>query len=123
MTVEEMRAAISAHYEAFLRGYGVELAQVPEGVTPLAWDLSIPFPARDLSPSTFDAQYAEPYGKALAAVGVLEYGCASFAPIRVQDRPEAKVPSQGGRGIARKRPRAFVVHALGWGNKQPKEAS
>lgn len=115
MTVEDMRTAISVHYEAALREYGVELAQIPEGVTPLAWDLSIPFPARDLSPSTFDTQYAEPYGKALAAVGVLEYGCTSFALLRVQDRPEVKVASQGGRGIARKRPRVFIVHALGWG--------
>lgn len=74
------------------------------GITPLAWSQVL----------KSDADLAA-VGEGLAMAG-LYYGCTQFARLTVQDRPEVRVASQGGRGITRKRPRAFVVHALGWGH-------
>lgn len=89
---------------------------VPEGVTPLSWHLTIPAAAESLTREEFRQQFGDHAGEELASQG-LSYGCTSFAKLRVRDREAVKVASQGGRGMDRRRPRVFIVDALGWGQK------
>lgn len=90
-------------------------AVVPPGVTPLSFSYAIPDSVADVDALTFMAAegYAAVRELAIAGSGPT-HQCNHFARLTVQDRPEVKVPSQGGRGIPRKRERQFIVHALGW---------
>lgn len=120
MTTEDMRVEIESVMTSVLafRKPSAKVGQaVPEGVTPLSWHVAIATDAENATPEQFRERYADPAGQALASMG-LDHGCTSFAHLRVQDRESVKVASQGGRGIPRKRERAFIVHALGWGHKQ-----
>jgi hypothetical protein len=127
MTPDEMRAEIEAVYAAAIRRAAVPGAHPPiraglagpaAGITPMSWTLSIPAQAETLTREEFRVQFGDHAGEELASQG-LSYGCTQFARLTVQDRPAVKVASQGGRGVPRIRPRAFIVHALGWGHKVP----
>lgn len=88
---------------------------VPKDITPLSFWFGIPASAENLDAQAFMVAYGSKAAAELANAGIgPTQGCTVFAPIRVEDRPEVKVASQGGRGIPRKRERQFIVHALGW---------
>lgn len=115
-----MRVEIASVYGDVLQTKkpSVRVAEaVPAGVTPLSWHIVIPAAAEALTPEEFRVQFGDHAGEELALVG-LSHGCTTFGPLRVQDREAVQVRGQAGRGIPRKRERAFVVHALGWGNKK-----
>lgn len=119
MTAEEMQTEIETVYAGRLGDRGGLTARVPPaGVTPLSWHLAIPAAAENLTRKQFRVQFGDHAGEELASVG-LSHGCTQFARLTVQDREEVQVASQGGRGIPRKRPRAFIVRAIGWGHKVP----
>jgi hypothetical protein len=129
LTVEEMRVEIERVYAAAIRRAVVPgehpairagLKGPAVGITPLSWHVGISEEAEAVTPEEFREKYAEPAGQTLASEG-LSYGCTQFAKLIIRDRPEVKVPSMGGRGLARKRPRVFIVHALGWGHKPDPE--
>lgn len=106
MTLEEIRSAMESVFAATVQREGGHYAQtVPAGVTPMSWH-------EEIKDETDLAARAE--GMAMAG---LFYGCEHFARIRVQDRATVRMKSQGGRGIERRRPRAVIVHALGWSDK------
>jgi hypothetical protein len=106
VTPDEMRDAIEAVYcQVITREGGRYQVALPEGITPLSWYELLDVNAEDLP--THLANKAE--GLAMAG---LYYGCDTYGQIRVQDRPAAQVKSAG--GAVMRRPRAFIVHALGW---------
>jgi hypothetical protein len=106
VTPEEMRDAIEPVFRQVIAREGGRYPLVaPAGITPLIWYELLDVNAEDLP--THLANKAE----GLAMAGVY-YGCDTFGQIRVQDRPATSVKSAG--GAVMRRPRAFIVHALGW---------
>jgi hypothetical protein len=106
-----MREAIEVPYRAAL---GLALVEVPAGITPLSWFVSIDEMAEQASPEEFRDRYANPAGAQLARDGVA-YGAQAFASLRVEDRPAVRVMNAS--GVRRSRDREFIVHALGWSTK------
>jgi hypothetical protein len=88
-------------------------ADKPSNVTPQMLTITIVESASACTPEEFGARYAQPCGSVLASQAILE-GLNTFAPVVLDDRPEARAPIAGSPGRFNKRPRAFVVRILGW---------
>lgn len=101
-----MRDAIEAVYaEVIAREGGRYPFAVPADVTPMTWHELLNVTAEDM-PAHLAAK-----AEGLAMAG-LYYGCNTFAPVRVQDRPATAVKSHGGAMM--RRPRQYIVRAIGW---------
>jgi hypothetical protein len=106
-----MRDAIEDLYAPAIRAIGGYYpSDLPEGMTPQSWYVSMDAQAETVTAGDFDEKYAQP-----AAAGLIQKAerlqLTHFASLSVQDRPAAR--HQGSARVHR-RDRAFVVHALGW---------
>ena len=111
MTPDELLEAIEDAYAPQVELLGQYPVPVPANVTPIQWHVA--YTAKSVENVQADGFNGLPAAINLAHTAAsLELN--RFAKLTIQDRPAAEVKSQNGAGTARKRERAFIVHALGW---------